>query len=212
MKTSLISSRSRSRAGFTLIELLVVVAIIATLAGLTITGIASAQKKAKASDTAARIKLLDDCLTRYKNDNGEYPSPANPGTSGTIFGQSWTTGGAACLYQALTGDGNDQIKGYKTRGDETAGSSIGEFGSSKGEIYFKDANVTKSSWFTNISGVWIIIDAFRLPFQYLAKAPGVEASALHNETSYDLWSYGTLKAPSDASDLESQRQWITNWK
>ena len=86
MKTSHTSSPLRSRAGFTLIELLVVVSIIAMLAGLTITGISSAQKKAKASDTAARIKLLDDCLTRYKNDNGEFPTPANPGTSAPFLG------------------------------------------------------------------------------------------------------------------------------
>ena len=82
----------------------------------------------------------------------------------------------------------------------------------RGEIYLKDANVSKTSWFTNISGVWIIIDGFRLPFQYVPKAKGVDSSTLHNDTTYDLWSYGPLKAPSDVSDLESQRQWITNWR
>ena len=56
-----------------------------------------------------------------------------------------------------------------------------------------------------------MIDAFRHPFQYLPKTKGMDTSSLHNDLTYDLWSYGALKTPTDASDLESQRQWKTNW-
>ncbi len=201
-----------SRRGFTLIELLVVVSIIAALAALTLAGVTVAQKRAKISDTVARIKVIDDCLTRYKGDNGEYPEPVNEALTGTFFGSEWRAGAAACLYQVLTGDGNDQIKGYKVRGNEQLGSSIGEFGSTEGKIYLEDANVQRSSWFVNPSGNWVLIDGFRLPFQYRPKTPTVTADSMHNDTTYDLWSYGTLKAPSDDTDTDAMKQWITNWK
>jgi prepilin-type N-terminal cleavage/methylation domain-containing protein len=203
--------RSRS-SGFTLIELLVVISIIAALAALTLAGVAVSQKRGKISDTTARIKVIDDCLTRYKGDNGEYPEPVNESIMGTFFGSEWRAGGAACLYQVLSGDGNDQIKGYKVRGAEKLGSSIGEFGSSEGKIYLEDANVQRSQWFINASGNWVLVDAFKLPFQYRPKTAAVPADTMHNETTYDLWSYGTLKAPSDDTDLQSAKEWITNWK
>jgi prepilin-type N-terminal cleavage/methylation domain-containing protein len=210
MKTSPLAKVRQS--GFTLIELLVVVSIIAALAALTIVGVTAAQKRAKVADTMTRIKVIDDCLTRYKGDNGEYPEPANEAITGTFFGAEWRAGGAACLYQAITGDGNDNIKGYKVRGNENLGSSIGEFGSTEGKIYLEDANIQKSQWFQNTSGIWVIMDGFRLPFQYRPKTASVSATSMHNETTYDLWSYGTLKAPSDDSDKEAAKQWITNWK
>lgn len=196
--------------GFTLIEVLTVVAIIAILAVLTISGIQSAQVKAKISDTQARIKFIDDCLTQYKNDNGEYPTPANPNASVSLFNKDWTSGGAACLYQALTGDGNDQIMGYQPRGGTKAGSSTGELGSSGDDIYVKEMSGSTKTWFKNVSNSYILLDGFGLPFQYVPRDLRQADNKLHNET-FDLWSFGNLKAPS-TEDKEKERQWITNWK
>lgn len=214
MKTSPISCQNPSRSGFTLIELLVVVAIIATLAALTVAGVTSAQKRAKVSDTQARIKVIEDCLTQYHNNNGEYPIPANEGMMGQFPGSSseWRMGAAACLYQAISGDGNDQIRGYKVRGDEKAGGSIGEFGSTNGEIYLKEANIQRSQWFIVSNSVYAVVDGFRQPFQYIPRTPTVDPRQMRNETTFDLWSYGTLKAPSADGDTAASRQWITNWK
>ncbi len=214
MKTSSPSAPGRHHAGFTLIELLVVVAIIATLAALTAAGVTAAQKRSKVSDTQTRIKVIEDSLTQYQNNNGEFPIPANEGMMGEFPGSSnqWRMGAAACLYQALTGDGNDQIRGYKVRGNEKPGASIGEFGSTYGEIYLKDANIQRSQWFILSSGIWAIVDAFRQPFQYLPKTPLVDPKLMRNEATYDLWSYGTLKTPSADADNVAAQQWITNWK
>ena len=205
------TSPSRSgQQGFTLIEVLTVVSIIAILAVLTISGIQSAQVRAKTSDTQTRIKFLDDCLTRFQKDNGEYPTPANLNASVSLFNQSWTSGGAACLYQAITGDGTDQIMGYKPRNGTTAGASTGELGSSGEEIYVKEMSGSTKTWFKNVSNSWIVLDGFGLPFQYIPRDLRQKENKLHNET-YDLWSYGNLKAPS-TDDKEKERQWITNWK
>ena len=206
-------SSSPTRAvqkGFTLIEVLTVVSIIAILAVLTISGIQSAQTRAKTSDTQARIKFLDDCLTRYQKDNGEYPTPANANATVSLFHQDWTSGAAACLYQALTGDGTDQILGYKPRAGTTAGSSTGELGSTGEEVYVKEMAGSTKTWFKNVGNSWIILDGFGLPFQYIPRDLRAADNKLHNET-YDLWSFGNLKAPS-TDDKEKERQWITNWK
>ncbi len=216
MKTSLKSIAPRLRAGFTLIELLVVVSIIAALASATIVGVSAAQKKSRIKDTQVRIKIIEEILERYKNENGEYPQPVSEDRMGTFFDQEWRTGAASMLYQVITGDGNDQIQGYKPRGDESAGSSsdTGEFGSTKGKIYLQDANVPKSSWFVRKNTDWCVIDGFRLPFQYVRAKPGADSAAnsqLHNEKTFDLWSYGPSKAPGSDNDAQAARQWVTNW-
>jgi prepilin-type N-terminal cleavage/methylation domain-containing protein len=195
--------------GFTLIEVLVVVAIIVVLAALTMSGIKSANQRAHAQETQVRIKAIEDWLSRYHNDNGEYPKPANKDLSGSFFGVTWPMGGAACLYQAVTGDGNDQIAGYRVRGDESAGASDGSLGSTKGQIYVKEMASSTKSWFKSTDGgPYAILDGFGLPFQYIPVDPNDASQELHN-TTFDLWSYGNLKSPDDSTD--AQGQWIKNW-
>jgi prepilin-type N-terminal cleavage/methylation domain-containing protein len=205
-------SRNRSllSRGFTLIELLVVVAIIAILAALTVSGIKMANSKANAKETETRIKFLEDCLERYNSDNGEYPKPATPATTAQFLGFEYNIGGASCLYQALTGDGNDQIRGYQPRvsAGESAGSSTGELGSTKGTVYVKDMGGSSKSWFQQASGTWIILDGYRAPFQYKPVDKTRPDETIHN-TDYDLWSYGNLQGPGDGA--ESEKQWIKNW-
>lgn len=204
------SSRQRLQ-GFTLIEILVVVAIIAILAALTTAGISSSQIKAKTAETRARIKLIEDALERYKIENGEYPTPSSDGT-GKFFGHSFDTGGGSCLYQALTADGNDAIKGFRPHAGETAGPSNGEIGSSGGPVYLNELQGNQKTFFGKAESgtTYVLLDGFRQPFQYKPKdlkatTPDPE---LHNE-NFDLWSYGNLDSPKD--DDESKAQWITNW-
>lgn len=200
--------RHRGSHGFTLIEVLVVVAIIVVLAGLTAGGIKMANVRAKTQETQVRIKAVEDWLTRYNQDNGEYPIPANKTMMGTYLNVDWNVGSAACLYQAVTGDGNDQIAGYRPKQGETAAPSEGELGSSGGEIYCREMSGSTKSWFKKSDSVYAILCGFGLPFQYVPVDRKNPDASIHNE-NFDLWSYGNQIAPDDSTD--GQRAWIKNW-
>ena len=66
------SMRFFSVSGFTLIELLIVVAIISVLVVLAIPRFNDAQLKAKIALCQANLKVISDCLERYRLDYGEY--------------------------------------------------------------------------------------------------------------------------------------------
>lgn len=62
------------RAAFTLIELLVVVAIIAILAGLTLSTLGYVNRKGAESRARAEVAALSAAIDSYKLDFGVYPS------------------------------------------------------------------------------------------------------------------------------------------
>lgn len=194
--------------GFTLIEVLVVVAIIGALAAMTYGGLTLAQQRSHRAETTVRIKAIDEWLNRYFQDNGEFPIPANPSMRGEHRGAEWTLGGAACLYQALTSDGTDQILGWKQRPGEVGGPSKGEIGSTGGTIYIEGKGGSNKSWFKSVNNVWVVLDAFGTPFEYKPTNRKEPTQKLNN-TTYDIWSYATLKSPDDSA--EAKAKWITNW-
>ena len=64
----------RLRAAFTLIELLVVVAIIAILAGLTLSTLGYVNKKGAESRARAEVAALSSAIDNYKLEFGTFPS------------------------------------------------------------------------------------------------------------------------------------------
>jgi hypothetical protein len=76
----------------------------------------------------------------------------------------------------------------------------------------QDANVQRSQWFVKNNGLWLIVDGFKTPFQYFPKGGTKTATNLHNELTFDLWSYGAQARPSDDGDIQSSKEWDTNWK
>lgn len=88
---------TRCRSGaFTLIELMVVIAIIAILAGLTLSTLGYVNRKGAESRARAEVAALSAAIDSYKLDFGVYP-PTNP----------------SALYQELTGQGtNNKTKVY----------------------------------------------------------------------------------------------------
>lgn len=208
MKRSLSLNHHR-RSGFTLIELLVVMSLVGLLASLSIVGVQAQQKRAKARDTGVRLEMIKGLLEAYKTDNGEYPEPVAWDRMGDgKFGGSWQVGGAATLYQALTGDGTSDIRGFQARAGQQAGPSTGEFGSSGTEIYFRDSNTKKENYFVKSGEDYTVVDAYTHPFCY-RRYDKIHDAKFKNKQTFDLWSYGPLESP-DASD-EAKKAWIKNW-
>lgn len=230
MKSPRLSFHSRTRA-FTLVEMLIVVTIISLLAALTMGGYTYAMRSSKRRLTTGTFEAIKLALERYNTEFGEYPQPANsnqmvqfpPGLA------TYDTSGAACLYQALTGDGYDQIKGVS--GDSAGGGSGGTSdGKVEGVAELKNKMFVEipQTIYTRKGTTFILIDGFGHPFQYLKAAiPTTTTTGAGNggnppapttiNTTYDLWSYSedevntTKQSINTLTDPTVSAKWIKNW-
>lgn len=229
MKSPRLSFHLRTRA-FTLVEMLIVVTIISLLAALTMGGYTYAMRSSKRRLTTGTFEAIKLALERYNTEFGEYPQPANsnqlvqfpPGVA------NYDTSGASCLYQALTGDGYDQIKGVT--GDAAGGSSGGTSdGKVEGVAELKNKMFVEipQTIFTRKGTTYILIDGFGHPFQYLKAAIPAAANGANGNnnntapttinTTYDLWSYSedevntTKQSISTLTDPTVSVKWIKNW-
>jgi prepilin-type N-terminal cleavage/methylation domain-containing protein len=202
----------RSSTGFTLIELLLVITIIAILAALTISGMGYAQQASARNRTLAYLSSIKSGLETYKEKFGEYPTPKNPGETGSFGGgKTMVTGGALMLYQALTGDGSDAIDLGQNGGgkpsdgkidtDELDKKVLGEL--PKGMVYHASSGP-----------LYLLADGFGRPFQYQKG----DTNETVNPASYDVWSYATAQEasiPPSLPSLEDKKSksapWIKNW-
>src|SRR5215472_8583955 len=94
---------------FTLIELVLVVGIITVLAGLVLSTVGYARKKAALARAQTEIAALSAACENYKADNGTYPRDANSTdildarTSGNPSSPSYNLA-SLYLYTQLSGD------------------------------------------------------------------------------------------------------------
>ncbi len=217
---------SNRNGAFTLVELMVVIAIIAVLASLTLGAYTFAMRDSKRRTTVGSMTAITAALDDYQLEFGEFPEPANVGSFAEILpGKSYDIGGAACLYQALRGDGYDQIAGVSGSGEENASSDGKVEDAEIANMIFKE--MPDTMW-SRRGNVFFLIDAFGRPFQYIkAAAPtsgggssgsgGTSQPTTINPT-YDLWSYAEDDVNIRATSVESMeapqlsQKWITNWK
>jgi prepilin-type N-terminal cleavage/methylation domain-containing protein len=219
------SQPSARRAAFTLIEVLTVVAIIAMLAGIGFAGLRFAQNKSREKETLNFIADISAAIDSYRHDRGGYPRPAVEDEETTIDGETYTIGGAKMLYQVLSGDGTQAIKGGDKVSNGTQGSAQEEKDLTVGKIYMdsvkaptdqqvKDKKHAKHVE-TGGEANYYVVDSWRHPFQY--QVPEVDKNGvvtnsvkLHGGSTFELWSYGKLKKPDDTE--EAKQEWIANWK
>ena len=214
----------RRRAAFTLIEVLTVVAIVAMLSAMGFAGIRFAQNKSRQSDTTALLRDIAKSIQGYYDDQGNYPRPAMDEEETQIEGTSWKIGGARMLYQVLSGDGNDAIKGGEKLSTGQPSSSKTEEDPEAGKVYMdtvvapsrqqiEDKKKLKLVEAAGDTGFYVI-DPWRHPLQYqIAEKDknGVVTNGvkMYSASSYELWSYGPVKKPEESE--EAQAKWITNW-
>lgn len=171
--------KSGGRA-FTLVEMLVVLTIIMILAALMMGGYTYAMRSSKRRVTTGTFEAIKLTLERYFTEFGEYPAAANSGQMMEFLpGKSYDISGAACLYQALTGDGYDQIEGASNSASGSGGSGgSGGGGSASAQSdgktdgiaeiknkMFVDA-IPQTIW-TRKGSYYVIVDGFGRPFQYI---------------------------------------------
>ena len=210
---------NRSIKAFTLIELLVVIAIIALIAALSMGVYSGVMQTRSRETTKATAKAIELALSRYNQEIGGYPTPANPGKTGAIGNTTALIGGALMLYQAVTGDGNDQIK---LEGNRAQRSSDGIVERDEQKYTFnpdfvpvKDANGyyrSKTGATIVTADGYLIVDGFGHPFFYTS---GDNENAV-NTSTYDLWSVaqsslGESFSKTEKQDSKRTEAWIKNW-
>jgi prepilin-type N-terminal cleavage/methylation domain-containing protein len=236
MKSTHFKFRSQTRA-FTLVEMLIVVTLIALLAALTLGAYTYAMRSSKRRVTTGTFETIKLALERYNVEFGEYPQPNNSGQMMQFppgrF--AYDVSGAACLYQALTGDGFDQIRGVTstTTGSASGSASSMSDGKVDGAAEVKNKMLVEipQSIFTKKNSTYILIDGFGHPFQYIkAAAPttpstGTNSSSGSNSNTtpitinatYDLWSYGeddanaSMRSTAALNSPSVSVRWIKNW-
>lgn len=171
--------KRKQREAFTLIELLTVVLIIIILAGLVISTAGYIQKKAARERATSEIAAMEAALESYKADNGIYPQNTN--TDAVL--------GAKILYQALTGDGNDQL-GVSTNPQPSAG-KYGDPGKTYMEL--------NSKRMVNTNGYYVI-DPWGSQYNYFT------GTNRNNPATYDLFS-----TAGKGTNTNNSMQWIKNW-
>lgn len=230
MKTARQPVRSHASA-FTLVEMLVVIAIIALLAALTMGGYTYAVRGSREKTTRGTFEAVRTALDNYQTEFGEYPEPASVDkTIEFLPNKSYNVGGAACLYQALSGDGFDQIKGVNAPSGGNDDAKATSDGKVQGDTEVRSMmmkEMPQSMWM-NKNGIYVLIDGFARPFQYIkagttstsgtgggGSGSGGQATTINS--TYDLWSYShdemnTTKKSIDAlKDPKLDLKWIKNW-
>ncbi len=214
--------QGRKREAFTLIELITVITIIALLFSLVVGGFTYADRYSKRSKTEITIKAVRSGLENYKEEFGSYPMPNSPDSIVEIANKAYIVGGAACLYQALSGDGFDQIQGAQGRGTSNSDGNIDDYEAKN--VMLKD--LPRELW-AKSGDYYFIIDGFGHPIRYIKAAPtqaaipgqAAPARTTINQGTYDIWSYSEDEENLTASSLEAiegsvqqaSRKWIKNW-
>lgn len=211
--------RKSARAGFTVVELLVVITIIALLFALTIGGFTYAQRSAARSRTTVAMNAIKSGLERYTTEFGEYPAPQNPGDTVAFGDKTYEVGAAAMLYQALSGDGYDNILIAEVPANAGMANSDGSLDQNESKNVML-TDMPKEIW-TNRDGRYYMIDGFGKPFQYIkADTSDVGGSQVTINTTYDLWSYGEDEENYTARSIDTlsagpvkdaSAKWIKNW-
>lgn len=211
-----------AQGGFTLLELLVVITIIALLFALTIGGFTYAQRSAARSRTTVGMKAMTSALERYRNEFGEFPAPQNPGDTISVGDKVYEVGGATMLYQALSGDGYDNILiASAPEGDPKSNGSLEETESKNVML----TDMPKELWI-NRNDRYFMADGFGKPYQYVKAAQatsstgGTPPQAVTINSTYDLWSYSEDEENTSARSIDTKDpgplkdaslKWIKNW-
>jgi len=206
---------------FTLIELILVVGIIIVLAGLVLSTVGYARKKAARARAETEIAALSAACENYKADNAVYPRDPTANTSTdalnarTMLDPATTnaalyTAASLVLYRALSGDRN--LDRTITAADENYkidGTALTPPLTQLPQSYFafKPNMLSPSGGNGNVTA---LVDPFGNPYGY-STANQYDPNTGYNPT-FDLWSTaGVAPSPTPNPPATQQDRWIKNW-
>lgn len=216
-----IPPRRHQRQGFTLVELITVVSVIVVLFALVAGAYSYADFSSKRNRTEVTIRVIRSALENYREKFGSYPTPSNPETSVVIADKVYVAGEAACLYQALSGDGFNQIRGADANSSPESNGQIEDNEAANITL----ADMPREIW-TVQNSTYFVVDGFGHPIRYVKAAPttvvggGQPPAATTINNTYDIWSYGNdtenltatgLMTQENASLSQASSKWIKNW-
>ena len=180
---------------FTLIELVLVIGIITVLAGLVLSTVGYARKKAALARAESEIAAMSAACENYKADNGVYPSNSDTNnldarTSGNSSSPSYNLTSLA-LYNSLFGT---------TNGSRTPNAGARSY------FVFKPNMLSPADQTQN---VLYIRDPFGYSYGYSTIQAATGDTTKGYNPTFDLWTTcGLTNSPPSAAD---QNQWIKNW-
>ncbi|QIF01094.1 hypothetical protein [Roseimicrobium sp. ORNL1] len=194
--------------GFPALKWLVGLAFIGLLAGLTLRPIPISHAPSKRNRSVAAHAVIKSGLEQYLEEHGQYPTPAHPDAMMKVSGKDIRVGAARMLYQALTGDGDSEIKSASATGNASDGKISEE--EAKHSI---NSNLPKNMVATSSEGYRYLVDGWGRPFQYIK---GGTEDAIN--PTFDLWTFGDIGSQDPLFyDAETRRKdeaiarWIRNW-
>jgi len=183
---------------FTLIELVLVIGIITVLAGLVLSTVGYARKKAALARAESEIAAMSAARENYKADNGVYPSNSDTNnldarTSGNSSSPSYNLTSLA-LYNSLFGT---------TNGSRTPNAGARSY------FVFKPNMLSPADQTQN---VLFIRDPFGNSYGYSTIQAATGDTTKGYNPTFDLWSTaGLTNSPPVIPPDPITPQWIKNW-
>lgn len=117
------------KAGFTLVEILAVLLILSILIGILMTSLFNASESANAKMTATRLEMINEAMSAYERDKGDYPPSTFDGVvgaSGTSINRGIEAATRALYAPPFNGKGLSDDLLLNTDGDSLGGEELFE--------------------------------------------------------------------------------------
>lgn len=190
-----------------------IIGLLGVLAYFSIGSLPRSHRATGRNKTTASLAAIKSGLEQYKEKHGYYPESAVEAQKevGTFDGVTMSSGMAAMLYQAITGDGSDYLK------SEGKGAPSDGIVDAQEVVNSINSNLPPQMIFSRgrgkgVPGPRYLVDGYGRPFQY---TKGGHPDAVNER--YDAWSYGDAPDGLASGDLatknDSQKTatWIKNW-